>query len=85
MLELTAPYENVASQDVVRVARRLIDALRGEFPRTSLLLQQEATHRASWYFVEPWSSMEREVDEYVRRGDVSVYESIDEFLASLDD
>lgn len=84
MVELVNRYDNVASQDVVRIARRLMDALRLDHPRTSLLLEQES-RPTSWYLTEPWRTMEREVDEYVRRGEVSVFDSIDEFFASLDE
>ena len=38
----------------------------------------------AWFWTERWQAMEREVDEHVGAGHVKTYESVDEFLDSLD-
>ena len=38
-----------------------------------------------WYWTERWQRMEREVDEHVRRGQTTVFDTTDEFLARLED
>ena len=37
-----------------------------------------------WFWSERWQQLEREVDEHVEKGEVSQFDSTDEFLASLD-
>lgn len=37
-----------------------------------------------WFWTERWQAMEREVDEHVRRGEVTVFDSPEEFFADLD-
>lgn len=37
-----------------------------------------------WFWTERWQSAEREVDEYVAAGQVTVHEDIDDFFAHLD-
>ncbi len=38
-----------------------------------------------WFWSERWQQMERKVDEYVERGEVSRFDSTDDFLGSLDE
>lgn len=37
----------------------------------------------SWFWDERWNSGEREVDEHVRRGEITVSESVEDFTAHL--
>lgn len=37
-----------------------------------------------WFWTERWQEMEREVDEHVAAGRVTVYDDVDDFLSSLD-
>jgi hypothetical protein len=39
----------------------------------------------AWFWTERWQAMEREVDAHVTAGRVESFESIDEFLDTLDD
>src|ERR1035437_6441654 len=39
----------------------------------------------AWFWTERWQKMEREVDAHVAAGEVTTHESVDEFLAHLDD
>jgi antitoxin MazE len=38
----------------------------------------------AWFWTEQWQRREREVDEHVASGEVTVHESTDEFLSHLD-
>jgi len=38
----------------------------------------------TWFWTDRWQAMEREVDDHVRRGEVTVHESADDFIAHLD-
>jgi bifunctional DNA-binding transcriptional regulator/antitoxin component of YhaV-PrlF toxin-antitoxin module len=38
----------------------------------------------AWFWTKRWQKMEREVDEHVERGEVTQFESTDEFAAELD-
>jgi bifunctional DNA-binding transcriptional regulator/antitoxin component of YhaV-PrlF toxin-antitoxin module len=38
----------------------------------------------AWFWTEQWQRREREVDEHVARGEVTVHESTDDFLSHLD-
>jgi bifunctional DNA-binding transcriptional regulator/antitoxin component of YhaV-PrlF toxin-antitoxin module len=38
----------------------------------------------AWFWSERWQTMEREVDEHVRRGETSVYEDAGDLLRHLD-
>ena len=40
-------------------------------------------HQA-WFWTEQWQRREREVDEHVASGEVTVHESTDDFLSHLD-
>ena len=37
----------------------------------------------AWFWTDRWQAMERKVDEHVSRGEVTVHESTDAFLAFL--
>ena len=37
-----------------------------------------------WFWTERWQAMEREVDDHLRRGEVKVFDSPEEFFADLD-
>ena len=39
----------------------------------------------AWFWSKRWQKMEREVDAHVERGEITRYDSSEEFLASLDD
>jgi hypothetical protein len=39
----------------------------------------------AWFWTQEWQQREREVDEHVAAGRVTVHESADDFLAHLDD
>jgi bifunctional DNA-binding transcriptional regulator/antitoxin component of YhaV-PrlF toxin-antitoxin module len=39
----------------------------------------------AWFWTKRWQKMERDVDAHVARGEVTIYDSSEEFLASLDD
>ncbi len=38
----------------------------------------------AWYLTEHWQQGQREVDEHIRRGEIETFDSMDEFLSSLD-
>jgi hypothetical protein len=38
----------------------------------------------AWFWTEQWQRREREVDEHVASGEVTVHESTDDFLSHLD-
>lgn len=38
----------------------------------------------AWFWTKRWQEMEREVDEHVERGEITKFESNDEFAAELD-
>jgi len=37
----------------------------------------------AWFWEERWNAGEREVDEYVRKGEITVSETVDDFVADL--
>jgi len=37
----------------------------------------------AWFWEERWNAGEREVDEYVRKGEITVSETVDDFIADL--
>jgi bifunctional DNA-binding transcriptional regulator/antitoxin component of YhaV-PrlF toxin-antitoxin module len=39
----------------------------------------------AWFWSDRWQAMEREADDEIAAGNVSQFESADEFLADLDD
>jgi hypothetical protein len=39
----------------------------------------------AWFWTEEWQQGEKEVEEHIHRGEVETFDSMDEFLASLDD
>ena len=48
-------------------------------PRVSVPADQ------AWFWTKRWQLMEREVDEAVARGEITTYETTEEFLAYLDE
>lgn len=38
----------------------------------------------AWFWTERWQRMEREVDEHVGQGELTTFESSDDFLSSLE-
>ena len=38
----------------------------------------------AWFWTDRWQEMERRVDEHVARGETTVYDTTDDFLASLE-
>ena len=39
----------------------------------------------AWYWSKDWQAGEKRVDEYIRNGEVEAFDSMDEFLRTLDD
>jgi bifunctional DNA-binding transcriptional regulator/antitoxin component of YhaV-PrlF toxin-antitoxin module len=48
-------------------------------PRASIPVSQ------TWYWTERWQAMEREADEAIARGEVTTYDSAEDFIAYLDE
>lgn len=44
----------------------------------------EVTGATSWYFIPPWAVWEKEADEDIKEGRYEVFESMDDFIATLD-
>jgi hypothetical protein len=79
---LVEPIRNAASTALFRVANRLLAGL-AESSSTSMVLRKETDE--SWFLAEIWQAGEREVDAFVARGEVSVFDDVEGFLASLSD
>ena len=83
MTELLAePIQNAASTALLRVANRLLSGLASQAANTSIVLAGDVAE--SWFLTETWQAGEREVDDFVARGEVTVFDDVDAFLASLD-
>lgn len=39
----------------------------------------------AWFWTDKWQEGERQVEEYIRDGNVQSFDSMEEFLASLDE
>lgn len=75
-------FPNVLFEALVRQAEAL---LRDSHVGNSIVMQDELSVNETWFWREPWLTMEREVDAYVQRGDVQAFDDMDEFFASLGD
>ncbi len=38
-----------------------------------------------WFWTDEWQEKEWEVDEHIRKGEIQTFDTIEEFLESLDD
>ena len=50
-----------------------------------LIEEMRALERASIDDLLAWEQAEKEVDEHIRKGEVESFDTMDEFLSSLDD
>jgi|GEM_PF-4954898 len=58
-----------------------LPALRITFPSQPSVIEEEDQ---SWYWTRAWQEMERKADEDVRKGNYQTFNSMDDFIASLD-
>lgn len=79
---LVEPIRNAASTPLLRIANRLLAGLAAETAGTSTVLRGDADE--SWFLSEAWQTGEREVDAFVARGEVTVFDDVEAFLAGLD-
>jgi hypothetical protein len=79
---LAEPIRNAASVALLRVANRLLSGFAGQAVSTSIVMAADVDD--SWFLTEVWQVGEREVDDFVARGEVTVFDDVDAFLASLD-
>lgn len=85
---LIEPMCNVVESDLVRAANRLLTRFSLVSPSTSLLIQAELASSGRdrsevSFWSEAWQSGEREVDAHVARGEITVFDDVDSFLAHL--
>ena len=73
-------FPNVLSEGLVRQAEALLSDVQSG---SSVFMQSESMRDETWFWREPWRSMEREVDHHVQRGDVESFDTMEEFFASL--
>ena len=84
MTELLAePIRNAASTALLRVANRLLSGPASQAANTSTVLARDADE--SWFLAETRQAGEREVDSFVARGEVTVFDGVEAFLSSLDE
>ena len=79
---LVEPIRNAASTALLRVANRLLSGHANQAANTSIVLAGDVDE--SWFLAETWQTGEREVDALVARGEVTVFDDVEAFLASLD-
>jgi hypothetical protein len=80
---LAEPIRNTATSSVVSIANRLVAGLAGQIVSTSMVLTEQADD--DWFLSEEWQAGERAVDAHVARGEVVVFNDVEDFLASLDE
>lgn len=47
--------------------------------------EEERDPDQAWYWTKEWQQGERRVDEHIARGEYETFDTIEEFLTSLDD
>jgi hypothetical protein len=62
---------------------RLIEALK--LKSASATSENERDRDQAWFWTKEWQEGERRVDEHLRRGEYEDFDSMDDFIAALDD
>ena len=90
-------YVSVQSRGVIALPRELRKRMHLDEPGAQLEIAERddgvlelrpmlpVPADQAWFWTEEWQRREREVDEHVARGEVTVHQSTDDFLAHLDE